>query len=83
MARQQGHSTAARGQHGSLGSSVHPCRTCVHVEELLLMTELQEEVGRLRSIREYEREIDHWNSRPSMQTRPTSEGHLQSPWGSG
>ena len=43
-------------------SSEHTCGRCAQVEELLcLVTELREEVSRLRSIRERERERDYWN----------------------
>ena len=44
------------------GSSEHTCGRYAQVEELLrLVTELWEEVRRLRSIRECERERDYWN----------------------
>ena len=44
------------------GSSEHTCERCAEVEELLrVVTELQEEASRLRSIRECETEIDYWN----------------------
>ena len=44
------------------GSSKYTCGRCTQVEELLrLVTELWEEVSRLWSIRECEREIDYWN----------------------
>ena len=43
-------------------SSEHTCGRCAQVGELLhLVTELREEVSRLRSIRESERERDYWN----------------------
>ncbi|PKU29277.1 death-associated protein 1 [Limosa lapponica baueri] len=41
----------------------HACGRCVQVDELLcLVTELQEEVGKLRSIRQSEKEIDQRSS---------------------
>ena len=44
------------------GSSEHTCGRCTQVEKILcLVTELREEVSRLRSIRESEREMDYWN----------------------
>ena len=44
------------------GSSEHICERCAQVEELLhLVTELWEEVSKLRSIRESERKMDYWN----------------------
>ena len=44
------------------GSSEHTCGRCTQLEELLrLVTELREEVSRLQSIRECERERDYWN----------------------
>lgn len=46
------------------GSNEHICGRCVHVEELrnsCLVTELWDEMSKLRSIREYGREIDYWN----------------------
>lgn len=44
------------------GNDGHTCRRCAQVEDLLqLVMELREEVSRLRSIRECEREIDSWS----------------------
>ena len=44
------------------GSSEHPCGRCAQGEELRrFVAELREEVSRLRSIRESEREIFYWN----------------------
>ena len=46
--------------YASTGRST--CGRCTQVEELLsLVTELREEVTRLKSIRESEKEIDYWN----------------------
>lgn len=47
------------------------CGRCDQIDELLcLMAELQEEVGRRRSIQESEREIDQWShTLPSMMHR--------------
>ena len=56
-------------------SSKHTCGRCAQVEGLLcLVTELQEEVNRLRSIRESERERDYWNGTlPSL--RQAQQAH--------
>lgn len=50
------------------GSGEYTCGRCTQVEELLsLVTELQEEVGGLRTVRELEKEMDWWDhSLPSL-----------------
>ena len=55
----------------SEGSSENSCGRCTQVEELLsLVAELREEVYRLRSIQESEKEIDWWNhTLPSLEQK--------------
>jgi len=50
------------------GSSERTGGRCTRVKQLLhLVTEFQEEVSRLRSIRECERETDYWNAPTSSE----------------
>lgn len=54
------------------GSGKHGCGRCAQAEELLhMVVELQEEMGRLRSIKESKNEIDCWGRvLPSMRQGP-------------
>ena len=59
------------------GSSGHTCGRCAQVEEqLCLVAELREEVSRLRSTRESERETDYWNrTLPSLGQAQQADCH--------